>query len=115
MSIETAAAFQAVSDMIPRFRAKSVGQLPGFEEIAPFVLPLLYMVAAIYQKINRTVPLGLATDKIDALKDVLRLLSERWLAARGLFMALSSRQSSLIPYPDVYLSLLEAREILLLV
>ena len=84
MSTETAAAFQAVFDMIPRFRAKSAGQLPGFEEIAPFVLPLLYMVAAIYQKINSAVPLGLVIEKIDALKDVLRLLSERWLAASEL-------------------------------
>lgn len=67
--------------MMPNLLTESAGPISVLDEMSPFLLHLLYKVASIYLRINHATPIGSATDKVNALKDALRLLNERWLVA----------------------------------
>ncbi|KAL6805133.1 hypothetical protein J3E68DRAFT_387723 [Trichoderma sp. SZMC 28012] len=95
LSVEAESSLNAAIEWISNFLTEMGGQ--KCERVSPFLLHFLYKATCVYAKLQRSTPQKSVSERITILKNTLRLLNHRWLAA------------------GAYMSLLEKQEIMLLV
>ncbi|KAL7952343.1 hypothetical protein V8C34DRAFT_319124 [Trichoderma compactum] len=95
MSVEAESSLNAAIEWISNFLTEMGGK--KCERVSPFLLHFLYKATCIYSKLQCLTSQQSVSERITILKNTLRLLNHRWLAA------------------GAYMSLLEKQEIMLLV
>jgi hypothetical protein len=119
ISAEAASALLGAFDMISYFFVESEDL--ACDRFSPFLSHFLYSTASVYLKLKRITSGETASNNLGVLKQALRLLNSRWLAAGrsllcyfSLEIKLTYQKLTLTFLPGVYLTLLENQEILLI-
>lgn len=113
MSIEAESSLNAAIEWISNFLIAAAGR--NCERVSPFLLHFLYKATSIYSRLQYPASQKSIDEKITILKDTLRLVNHRWLAAGKWMLPAFFVQIINFFFQGAYLSLLEKQQIMFVV